>query len=107
MFEHKIATMEDPTIVPEIDVVDFEAFGLVSLDGSITDLQTSGIHNIRLEDIQYNAETMECVVDVILPDLSFAASGYDLSGRFGGIIPIFGKGPFTVVSNSKYVHFQV
>lgn len=96
MFEHTIAEMDDPRTVDELDVVGLEAFGILSLDGSIKNMRTAGIHNIRLEHVQYNSASLECDVDVILPGLTFAATNYDLSGRFGGLIPIFGNGPFDV-----------
>lgn len=92
MLLHKIAEMDDPKTTALLDVVDFHAFGLVSLDGIIQNLRTVGIHEIVVESAQMNANTLQMDVDILVPALHFDAPLYDLRGRFGALIPIFGKG---------------
>lgn len=96
MVERKIAEMDDPLTMDTVEVDGFEAFGLVSLDGDMTNLRIRGIHNIVLQNIQLNTVTLEMPVDVIVPELIIDATQYDLAGRFGGLIPIFGKGSLEV-----------
>lgn len=100
MFEHHINEMDDPMFM-EVVEVDAEAGGLVTLVGQIDNLRVEGIHAISLTNVYFNFMSMEIDFDVLVPRIFAQAGQYDLSGRFGGLIPIFGKGPFTVETSSK------
>lgn len=103
MFEQTLAEMDDPMTIESWEVDGLDAFGLVTLDGDIRNLRVGGHHNIVLQSIHMNINTLALDVDVIVPGMTFDATHYDLAGRFGGIIPIFGKGGFQLSSRDVRV----
>lgn len=105
MFEQRIAEKDDPWTIDELEVEGFESMGLVSLDGLITKMRIVGVHKIKLEHISLNLDTLQSEIDVVIPSLTVSGAEYDLRGRFGGLIPIFGKGPFTASVSSRWTRF--
>lgn len=95
--------MDDPTRMDEMDVVDLEIFGLMTLDGILKGVEVAGIHNVRLQTVKFNANTLECELDITMPKISVKGQNYDLRGHWGGIIPVFGNGPFTAEADSEFV----
>lgn len=102
MVEQTIREMDDPMAIESLDVEDFEAFGLVTLNGVIQDLRIQGIHSIDFQRIQMDINTAQVSVDVLIPQLTFDATYYDLTGRFGALIPIFGNGRVSIAINSEW-----
>lgn len=90
--EFRIGDMDDPRTTDHLDVVGFDAFGLVSLDGYLIGSRIAGIHKIRVEGATFTPSAREFTVDVLIPELNFDADHFNLRGRFGNLIPIFGQG---------------
>lgn len=101
MIQHRISELGDPMERDTLDIEGFEALGLVTLDGVITDLRVDGGSNIQLNVITLDEATLSGNVDILVPRLYATARNYDLRGRFGGLIPIFGNGGMTVEVQGK------
>ncbi|XP_055713399.1 uncharacterized protein LOC129807853 [Phlebotomus papatasi] len=92
-----IADFADPHFVDFRDVDGFD-FGnsLVTLDGYLRGVQIRGLNDIVVNRISLDWQNLRFDFDITVPHLSLSGNWYDLRGRFVGILPIFGHGPFTI-----------
>lgn len=102
MFERKLSEMDDPKTLDVYHVDGFEAFGLVSLDGELRNLRLGGYHNIVFNNVQMNLNTLEVDIDVRIPSFTLQATYYDLRGRFGALVPIFGNGRCSASTTGEF-----
>lgn len=73
---------------------------LVDLEGEMRNLRIDGLDGFQILDASLNLRTMRFTFDFNFPQV-LATGWYNLNGRFGGLIPIFGQGNFVVDPRSK------
>ncbi|CRK91675.1 CLUMA_CG005324, isoform A [Clunio marinus] len=83
-----------PTIIPTLDV-SWSIGHLVDLDGQLRNFRIDGLDGFRINDVRLSLLTMRFVFDFIWPNVRFTG-WYNLNGRFGGLVPIFGQGNFVL-----------
>lgn len=88
-----------PWIVPQI-AVSWKFGHLVELDGEMRNFRLDGLDGFIISDVRLSLLTMRFVFDFVWPQV-LATGWYNLNGRFGGLIPIFGQGNFRVDPRSE------
>lgn len=73
----------------------------MTLDGYLRGVQIRGLNGIVVNRISLDWQNLRFDFDITVPHLSLSGNWYDLRGRFVGILPIFGHGPFTIDFWSK------
>lgn len=89
-----------PWIVPQI-AVSWKFGHLVELDGEMRNFRLDGLDGFIISDVRLSLLTMRFVFDFVWPQV-LATGWYNLNGRFGGLIPIFGQGNFRVDPRSEW-----
>lgn len=75
---------------------------LVELEGELRNLRIDGLDGFQIIDASLNMRTMRFTYDFIFPSIMISG-WYNLNGRFGGLIPIFGQGNFMIDSRSERI----
>lgn len=88
-----------PLQVPSVSV-SWKFGHLVELDGELRNLRIEGMDGFIISDVRLSLLTMRFNYDFVWPSVR-ATGWYNLNGRFGGLIPIFGQGNFLVDPRSE------
>lgn len=77
------------------NAVDWRFGHLVDLEGELRNLRIDGLDGFQILDASLNLRTMRFTFDFNFPQV-LITGWYNLNGRFGGLIPIFGQGNFVI-----------
>lgn len=80
--------------------VDWRFGHLVDLEGELRNLRIDGLDGFQIIEASLNLRTMRFTFDFNFPQILFTG-WYNLNGRFGGLIPIFGQGNFVIDPRSE------
>lgn len=89
-----------PLLVPLFEDVEWRFGHLVDLEGELRNLRIDGLDGFQIINARLSLLTMRFTFDFLFPNI-VATGWYNLNGRFGGLIPIFGQGNFRVDMRSK------
>lgn len=88
-----------PASVPQ-SPVDWRFGHLVDLEGELRNVRVEGLDGFIINESRLSLLTMRFTFDFVWPQV-LATGWYNLNGRFGGLIPIFGNGNFRIDPRSK------
>lgn len=66
---------------------------LSRLFGSLTDLNVDGLQEFIVNELDINIVAFPYLFDITIPQLN-TSGNYVVDGSMGGLIPMFGEGPF-------------
>jgi hypothetical protein len=88
------------------EFITFRVGHLVNLTGVAKNVYIDGLDGYHVIDSRFSKLTMRLAFDIVWPQV-LMTGWYNLDGRFGGLIPIYGQGNYRIdLKSEKKVFFR-